>query len=171
MSRLLCLVKLYCIFIDIDDMKIKQESSFLKPTKIFMIVGIFIPGFTAIGILGLQMLITLFGIECSKSWNVLWFITSIGSLISPLLFQRYITTTHDTVSRIKSWLTFFNIIEYLFIQATLGMFFTNGTTLCYVSDGQNGIEFGFTAWLALPFIYIFSLWFNKTLNNKVMMTS
>jgi hypothetical protein len=63
-------------------------------------------------------------------------------------------------------LTIFNIIEYTFIQATLATFFTNGQTLCYVSDGQNGLEFAFTGWMALPFLVALSLLFDNLRQRK-----
>ena len=39
---------------------------------------------------------------------------------------------------------------------------TNANTLCYVSDGENGLEFIFTAWLGLPIIMVFSYIFSQT---------
>jgi hypothetical protein len=51
------------------------KFDFLKPTLIFAIVGFFIPGFTAIALLGFQMLLTFLGLECSASWIALWTLT------------------------------------------------------------------------------------------------
>lgn len=135
-------------------MRSEPEKKFLKPTNIFLAVSIFIPGFSAIIILGLQMLISLFGIECGKSWDVLWVITTFGSLLSPIILLRYISITNTLIAVIKRYLMLFNVIEYIFLQCTLGMLFSDGKTLCYVTDGQNGIQFVFTAWLAIPLLLI-----------------
>ncbi len=111
-----------------------------------------------------QMLLSSFGIECHNAWTVIWIITTIGGLILPILFYRHLKTlTENKYKNLKARLTFFNIIECTFIQASLGLFFSNGETLCHVSDGQNGIQFVFTGWLALPIIIGLSVLFNKTL--------
>ncbi|MES2062699.1 MAG: hypothetical protein V4456_12310 [Bacteroidota bacterium] len=142
---------------------------FLKPTNIFCIVGIFIPGFTMIGILGLQMLISFFGVECSNSWRLMWVFTTIGSMGLPAYFFWYVKTTSSSIKVIKQALTFFNIFEYTFLQATIGMFFSDGKTLCYVIDGQNGLQFVFTGWFAIPILIGLSLFFREALkkNNNI----
>jgi hypothetical protein len=133
-------------------MTTKKNQSYISSTLKFCIAGLFIPGFTAVAIVGLQMAIGLVGIECSKSWTVLWTLTSIGAVIAPIVFVRvmnkklmegYILTTDK--------LSIFNIIEYAFIQCTLAIFFTSGQVLCYGNGGQNGIEFVFTGWLSCHF--------------------
>jgi len=140
-----------------------MKFNFTKPTLIFAIVGLFIPGFTAIGLLGLQMLLSNFGIECSTAWTIIWTTTIIAGLILPFLFYRHITRlTFDKLQSLKTRLTYFNLLEYIFIQSSLTPIFTSGRTLCYVGVGQNGIELVFTAWLALPILIIISFIFNKT---------
>ncbi|WP_374948692.1 hypothetical protein [Mucilaginibacter sp.] len=128
-------------------MKASPLDNFLKPTNIFSIVGIFIPGFTAIIILLIQTLIKGAGIECAFSWTILWTFTGFGSIILPIYFFWYISNSLSAIKKIKTSLTFFNIAEYTLLQATIGMFFSDGKTLCYVTDGQNGIQFVFTACL------------------------
>jgi hypothetical protein len=143
-----------------------KKFNFIRPTLIFTLVGLFIPGFTAIGILGFQMLLTLFGLECSTAWTVLWTLTISGGLILPILFYRNIQINHLSEKysqNLKTRLTLFNLLEYIMIQASLALFFTSGQTLCYVSDGQNGLELAFTAWLALPILLGFSFLFQQTL--------
>jgi len=140
-----------------------MKFDFIKPTLIFVIVGLFIPGFTAIGLLALQMLLSNFGIECSTAWTIIWTTTILAGLILPFLFYRYITfLAFEKLQSLKTRLTLFNLFEYVFIQSSLTPLFTNGRTLCYVSDGQNGLELVFTAWLALPIIIIFSFIFKQT---------
>jgi hypothetical protein len=142
----------------------KMKFNFIKPTLIFAIVGLFIPGFTTIGLLGLQMLLSNFGIECSTAWTIIWTTTIIAGLILPYLFYRHITIlTVDKSQSLKTRLRFFNLFEYIFIQSSLTPLFTSGRTLCYVSDGQNGLELVFTAWLALPILIAFSYIFNQTI--------
>lgn len=141
-----------------------MKFSFIKPTLIFTIVGLFIPGFTAIGLLGLQMLLSKIGIECSTSWIAIWTTTTIAGLLLPYLFYKNIATlTADKIQLLKTRLTFFNLFEYIFIQSSLTPLFTSGRTLCYVTDGQNGLELVFTAWLALPILIAFSFAFNQTI--------
>jgi hypothetical protein len=144
-----------------------RNPNLLKQTLIFSAFGIFIPGFTAIGLLGFQMLLSSFGLECHNAWTVLWSITTIGGLALPILFYRHLSTLRKKkFQNLTTRLTFFNLIEYTFIQASLALFFTSGQTLCYVSDGQNGLELAFTAWLALPILIGLSILFQKTLKTK-----
>lgn len=139
-----------------------MKFNFIKPTLIFAIVGLFIPGFTAIGLLGLQMLISNIGIECSTAWSVIWATSIIAGLLLPFLFYRHIATlTVDKMLSLRMRLTFFNLVEYVFIQSSLTPLFTSGRTLCYATDGQNGLELVFTAWLALPILIAFSFVFNQ----------
>ncbi len=141
----------------------KMKFNFTKPTQIFAIVGLFIPGFTALGLLGLQMFLSNLGIECSNAWAIIWTTTIIAGIILPFLFYRHITRlTIEKLHSLKTRLTFFNLLEYIFIQSSLTPLFTNGRTLCYVGDGQNGLELVFTAWLALPILILFSFIFNHT---------
>jgi hypothetical protein len=144
-----------------------KKTSYIKSTLKFCIAGLFIPGFTAIAILGLQMGLGLLGIECSTSWTVLWTLTAIGMVTAPFIFIRQMNKKLSKGYNLTTdKLTIFNIIEYTFIQATLATFFTNGQTLCYVSDGQNGLEFAFTGWMALPFLVALSLLFDNLRQRK-----
>ncbi len=130
---------------------------------IFAIVGLFIPSFTAIVLLGLQMFLSNFGIECSTAWTIIWTLTTLAALILPILFYRHITAlTSNKLQSLKTRLTLFNLFEYIFIQSSLTPLFTNGQILCYGSGGQNGLELVFTAWLALPILIILSFMFNQT---------
>jgi hypothetical protein len=149
-----------------------MKFNFIKPTLIFSIVGIFIPGFTAIVLLGLQMLLSNIGIECSTAWTFIWTTTIIAGLILPFLFYRHIVSlTVDKQQSLKIRLTIFNLLEYIFIQSSLTLLFTNGQTLCYGSGGQNGFELVFTAWLALPILVIISFIFNQTYNQTKLHTT
>lgn len=140
-----------------------MKFNFIKPTLFFAIVGLFVPGFTAIGLLALQMLLSNFDIECSTAWIIIWTMTIIAGVILPLLFYRHITRlTFEKLQSLKIRLTFFNLLEYVLIQSSLTPLFTSGYTLCYGSGGQNGLELVFTAWLALPILIAFSFIFNQT---------
>ncbi len=138
------------------------KFNFIKPTLIFSIVGIFIPGFTAILLVVIQMLLSNIGIECSSAWTFIWTTTSIAGLILPILLYIHITNLNK--EKIKSLLikiNIFNLLEYIFIQSSLTPLLTDGKTLCYVTDGQNGIELVFTAWVAIPVLIIISIIFNQ----------
>lgn len=139
-----------------------MEFNFIKPTIIFSIVGLIIPGFTAFGIIGFQMTLCHYGIECSRAWTIIWTTTIIAGIILPLLFYRHIMLlTPGKLKSLKIKLALFNVLEYVFIQSSIIPIFTNGQTLCYARDGQNGIELVLTAWLGLPLIIIFSLIYDK----------
>ena len=141
-----------------------MKFNLTKPTLIFAIVGLFIPGFTAIGLLGIQKLLSSVGLECSTAWTIIWITTIIVGLALPYLFYRHISTlTADKLQVLKTRLTLFNLLEYILIQSSLTPLFTSGRTLCYGSGGQNGLELVFTAWLALPILLLFSFIFNQTL--------
>jgi hypothetical protein len=138
----------------------KYQYRYLKATMIFCLIGFFIPGFTAILLLGIQMLLTEIGMECANSWKLIWTGTWIGMVLLPILFFRYLNRKSTIpYQKIKKNLILFNLFEYIFLQASLASLLTNGNTLCYGSGGQNGIEFAFTAWLALPILIIFSYFF------------
>jgi hypothetical protein len=146
----------------------RKKFGFIKPTIIFSVIGIFIPGFTAIGILGIQMLLTSIGIECSNAWNGIWIFSILSSIILPLFFYLHIQKINqDKLRNLKIYLNLFNIFEYFLIQASLSAFFTTGEILCYGSGGQNGIELAFSAWLAIPILICFSFIFSKRLNKKI----
>ena len=139
----------------------KSKFSYINNTLKFSIAGFFIPGFTLFIFFGPQMGLTFLGIECSNAWKVIWTLTAIGMLVSPVIFTRMmIRRASEGFHLTTKELTFFNILEYTFIQATLGSLFTNGKTLCYVSDGQNGIELIFSGWMAIPFLILISLFFD-----------
>ncbi len=140
----------------------------MTTTLIFCLVGIFLPGFSAACLLGIQILLSKLGVECSLAWIIIFILTLIVALILPILFYRHLTVlTIPKLQNIKTRLTFFNAMEYTCIQACFAPIFTNGKTLCYVTDGQNGIELIFTAWLALPFLLIFSFFFNMKLKRNL----
>ncbi len=139
-----------------------MKFNFIKETLVFSVVGFFIPGFTAIGILGIQILLSKFGIECSIAWIVIWSLSIVAGIIMPILFCRYIYNLRFIKGLpLSSRLILFNLFEYIFIQASLTPLFTSGYVLCYVSDGQNGLELVFTGWLALPILIIFSFIFDQ----------
>jgi hypothetical protein len=148
-------------------MATKKKYNFISPTLKFCIAGLFIPGFTAIAIFGLQMGIEGLGIECSASWTILWTVTTIGMVTAPFIFIRLMNKRLlEGYNLTTDSLIIFNIIEYVFIQATLVTFFTSGQTLCYVTDGQNGLEFAFTGWMALPLLILLSLVFDNLRERK-----
>ena len=141
---------------------IQNHFNFILNTLVFCAIGFVIPGFTAIILLGIQIIFTKIGIECSSAWKIIWILNWIGMVVLPYLFLQYIKIIpEEKLPLLKSRLIFFNLLEYIFIQASLASFFTSGQTLCYVSDGQNGIELVFTAWLALPILFSFSLYFSR----------
>jgi len=126
----------------------------------FCLFGFFIPGFTAILLIGIQIFLSKLGIECTNSWKSFWVISWTGMILLPILFFKNLKNKEsEKYQKLKTNLIFFNFFEYFFIQTALSAFFTTANTLCYVSDGQNGIELAFTGWMALPILMIFSYFF------------
>lgn len=139
----------------------KTKFNFLLNSFIFSIIGLFIPGFTAVFIFLIQMLFVKLGIGCSNSWKIIWSISWIGALILPYYFYRYFKKVKfQNLYSLKTKLLLFNFLEYCFLQMSIGSLLTSANTLCYVSDGQNGLELVFTAWLGLPILMIFSYIFS-----------
>lgn len=147
----------------------KINFNFLLPTIIFCIVGLFIPGITVLILIEIQSLLTHFGFECTKVWNLMWIISWIGMLASPILFIKYLKKSNLKRTSLRINLMLFNFLEYVFIQVAFASLLSNEEMLCYGTDGQNGLEFVFTAWLSLPILFIFSLIYNyifKSRQNK-----
>lgn len=106
------------------------------------------------------MLLTACGIECSISWIIIWMMSSIGAITVPIFFVRKINRSQAADLGLRSNdLIFFNLVEYTFLQGSLSILFSNAHTLCYVSDGQNGLQFVFTGWIALPVLILLSFYF------------
>src|SRR5687768_14837409 len=110
-------------------MEAGKGISFTKPTLKFCIAGMFIPGFTAIVIFGLQQAIQFLGVACSISWRILWTLTTIGAIVLPIIFYK------GAKKKIKNGnnftlqqITIFNIVEYTSLQCTFAALFTNGHT-------------------------------------------
>lgn len=128
-------------------------SHIILPTIIFMIVGMFIPGFTAIGLWAVQTFLTSMGIECILAWKSIWTLTILLGLLMPVLF--FVRLNKLNRNNIVVYVIFFNLLEYIFIQSGLTPLFEDAKSLCYASDGQIGMSMGFTAWFSLPLLLIF----------------
>lgn len=136
----------------------KVNESYVNATLKFCVVGFFIPGATIYVIIGSQLGISKLGIDCSNSWVVLWILTTLGAVISPFVFVKLMykkLSTGFNFTNDKLWI--FNLIEFTCLQCVFGTVFTNGPVLCYGNGGQNGIEFIFTGWLALPILLFISV--------------
>lgn len=64
--------------------------NFIKPTLIFSIIGLFIPGFTAILLFGIQMSLYSFAIDCEICWKIIWSLTTITVIALPMYFMQHI---------------------------------------------------------------------------------
>ncbi|WP_133531770.1 hypothetical protein [Flavobacterium dankookense] len=150
-----------------EEVKSKITFDFVSRTLKFCAVGLFIPGFSAILLFGIQMALTKLGIECTDAWKLIWFITWVGMLLTPTFFIKYLKSENWRERRLLSRkLILFNSLEYIFIQASFGSLMSNSETLCYGSGGQNGLELGFSAWLSLPILLAFSFAFNNIWKSK-----
>jgi hypothetical protein len=141
-----------------------KKGSFLLPTLYFSVVGIFIPGFTGLIILGFQILFTKLGLTCTDSWMVVWTFSSLGAAVLPIVFfNRVRKTISKNPNSFEPPITVFNLVEYTLLQFALMPLFTNGQVACYGSGGQNGLELAFTAWLSLPILILLSFFYDKQL--------
>jgi hypothetical protein len=146
----------------------KSKFTYTNSTLKFSIAGFFIPGFTAIILLGFQVGLTYLGLECTMAWKVIWTITLIGTIVAPILFVKLMNKTMMTGFHLTSKeTTFFNLIEYTFIQCTLAFPIFTGPSLCYGRGGQNGLEFVFTAWAAIPILILIALSFDHLKKRKL----
>ena len=142
-----------------------KPFSFVGKTGYFLIAGFFIPGFTAIILVGLQLLLTKLGVDCSFAYKIVFSISAINALAIPYLFIRYFARFDFTKVDMSKRLIIFNLAEYTFIQGGLALFFSNTNTLCYATDGQNGLEIVFFGWFALPILILLS-WLFDLLHKK-----
>ncbi|NQY68381.1 MAG: CotH kinase family protein [Flavobacteriales bacterium] len=142
----------------------KTNSSFIKLTLIFSIVGIFIPEHTEYILLKSQRVLDLLGLEFSIAWITLWTLTSFTGLILPFIFYYHISSLPKEKHK---WLiiklTLFNLIEYILLQSSLTPLFTDVHTIIFNYDVRNGMESIYTAWLALPILVLISTFFNQKL--------
>lgn len=146
----------------------RRKYNYLRPTLRFCIAGLFIPGFTLMPLLGVQMGVERLGLECARSWIVLWTLTAVGTVVAPVFFIRQINTSLEEGYNFTTYkLLVFNIVEYTLIQCTFATFFTSGATLCYVTDGQNGLAFVFTGWMAIPLLAMLSFVFDRIREKRI----
>ncbi|HTH57910.1 MAG TPA: hypothetical protein VL728_17805 [Cyclobacteriaceae bacterium] len=138
-----------------------KKVSYLAITLKFSIASFFLAVLPVFVALGFQLILTGLGADCNKAWTIIWTISWTGMIITPILFARRIRRRGLAGFHLPSQaVTFFNIIQYSFIQWSLASILTSGKTLCYVTDGQNGIEFIFTGWMAIPVLLALSLFFD-----------
>lgn len=148
-------------------MAAKKKFNFIRPTLYFCIAGIFIPGFSALATFVPLTLFRAFGIECWNAWAGMWAIMTICALATPLMFVRFIKRKLVEGDNLTTRnLLIFNFMEYTFLQCTLSILFTSIKTRCHGTDGQNGLEFAFSAWMAIPFLVLISMVFDNLKENR-----
>ena len=144
-----------------------KKFNFTRTTFKFGIAGIFIPGFTAIAILAPVTIFRALGIECYVVWTIWWALTTIGAIVAPLTFWKMILKKlSDNQTMTTASVTIFNLLEYTFLQSAFSVFFSSAETRCYGTDGQNGLEFAFTAWIAVPFLILISWLFDNLVDRR-----
>jgi hypothetical protein len=127
----------------------------------FSIAGIFIPGFTAVLFVGFQLLLATIGVECKVSWTIIWVSTSLAVIGTPIWFAKIIDIRKAEGFYVDSkFVIFFYVLEYTFLQGSIGSFLSDFQTLCYGTDGQNGLQFVFTGWIAIPILNLIGLYFD-----------
>jgi hypothetical protein len=145
----------------------KTKFHFTRTTLKFGIAGIFIPGFTAIAILVPVTIFRALGVECYVVWTSWSVLTTIGAIIAPVIFLKMILKRLAEGHRMTTAsVIIFNLTEYTFLQCMLAVFFSSSETRCYGTDGQNGLEFAFTGWIAIPFLILMSLLFDHLVDKR-----
>ena len=135
-----------------------MKNDIIKHTLNFSVIGIFISGFTAAFLLGLQILLTSFGIECSKAWKTIWIFSIFSTITLPIFFYYYLNKLTKKSTLI---IYLFNLLEYIFLQASFIFLLTSPNIICYGHGGQNGLELIITAWIGLPILIGLSFIFSK----------
>lgn len=110
-------------------------------------IGLLVPGFTVIVILGLHEAIAFTGFNCISAWNIIWFISGVVALFTPYIFTKTIIRSSN-VKKLETQFKLFCLLEYISLQAIIGAYFTEADILCYGRDGQIGLEFVLTGWIA-----------------------
>lgn len=137
-----------------------MNFNFLKPTIIFCAIGVFIPAFTIIPFFLFQTSFDKLGVNCETYWKSLILIFSILSIISPLLYFKYLEKYRKPT---QSNLLLFNIIEYTCLQIGISQFFDTSNSICF-GQSDGGLIFVFAAWLALPILICLGLIFKNKLH-------
>lgn len=152
---------------DREGSKPKINFDFVHPTLVFCAIGLFIPGFSAVLLVGMQTLLTQLGMKCNTSWLAIWTIAWIGMFLAPALFIMYLKDKNYRGNSSLKWkLNLFNLLLYIFMQASFSSLISDANMLCYGTDGQNGLELVFTAWLSLPILLILSFAFKYIWKTK-----
>lgn len=140
----------------------KVEFNFVKYTFLFCIFGFFCSGFTAIVLLAIQSAFDWFLQDCVQAMRLTWYCCLCCCILTPLLFGLYLRSKEVHSNQLlKKQLGIFNVLALTFIQGTLGVFYSDPEFLCYGTDGQNGLEFVFYAWCALPILVLISYYFKS----------
>lgn len=142
-----------------------MRFSFTRPTLFFCLAGIFLSGFTVIGLAFVQMLLESFGIGCPRAWNIIWTITSIVAIVVPTV--SYLHLKKIKLHQVTSFTIVFNLIEFICIQSGLLPLFITAKNLCYSSDGQLVFVFIITAWGSLPVLVLLNLLFDRKYSKLV----
>lgn len=134
---------------------------FIGPTISFSLIGIIISAFPAIILLGSESGLEKLGLDCIEAMSVIWHFAVCICVLLPVFFFFYLRRSERWFSDlgIKRRVIFFNSALYVCIPAALEPYFSTAHTLCYVSDGQNGLELVFSAWLSLPILLLISVAF------------
>lgn|GEM_PF-7088244 len=144
-------------------LRMKKKIDHINKRVVFGIVCFLIPGFTAIIIFGLRILIETIFDNCQVGWAVATILGGLISFVAPLLY--FIHLKNNSPSKNNFWI--FGLIEYLGIQSFAVVFFVTADSSCHGHTAQNGLEYIFTAWLSIPLILLFDyLLIKSTYTNR-----
>lgn len=137
--------------------KFKIQLSYLRPTLFFCIAGLFLITINMLVLIGVENLLSYAGYKCNEVWNMIFQSFTVLAITLPIPFYFFVSRVRKHTN-LLIWL--FNSFECMFIQVALARRHTDSITLCYVSDGQNGLEFVMTGLMSLPILILLSILFS-----------
>ena len=151
----------------IDNSK-RSINSFTKPTLYFCLVGFIAVAFPAYVLLGLEYCLEKLGYSCENAILSICKCATYICLITPVTFFYYLFRSRNwfSISQIKRRILLFDLTLYVCIPAALEIHFSTPQILCNVTDGQNGLELAFSAWLALPVVMLLSVVFEQVFKGR-----
>lgn len=138
------------------------EFTFVSYAVLFGIAGIFICGFTLVFLAAIQHVVEILTNDCVSAMKWMWSFCLVGLAVTPVIFYKFLMSkpVHSKQTLQKQY-ALFNLLMYMFIQTSLGVFTSDPEILCYATDGQNGLELAFNGWLSIPFLVLIALYLKK----------
>lgn len=106
------------------------------------------------GVAGLVMTLERIGVSIVTSWDALWYIALVLSLVSPFPFVGFVRKHFLDFEKVHKGLILFNAIEYTCLTISFLPIFVEPDTFFNSGDGQVAISCALAGWMAIPVLYI-----------------